>query len=98
MANKPGRPARAWRWLVHDVDIVRRDLGCSVLDACGYLADGYMPEKLQVVIPESAKAAAATAGLKEGRHAVVMGNWRGMNVLTLERMYYRRETHQKKST
>jgi hypothetical protein len=88
MAKKRGRPPRAWRWLVHDVDIVRRDRRCSVLDACGYLADGYMPETLLVVVPESSKAAAAAAGIKTGRYPVVMGRWRGMEVQTLERKYY----------
>jgi hypothetical protein len=45
-----GRPPPQWRWLVHDVDCVRNERGCSVLDACGYLADGEFAETLHVFL------------------------------------------------
>jgi hypothetical protein len=82
---KRGPKERLWRWLVHDVENVRRNRKCSVLDACGYLADGEMPETLPVALPPPFPGAPRPP---VRRMRVVMGRWRGMKVATLERKYY----------
>ena len=78
-----GRPPREWRWLVHDVDRVRKQRGGSVLDACSYLAAGGFPDEILPIfttIPQ-------LGGVRKVR--VVWGRWAGMKAETLEREYYR---------
>ena len=63
---------------MHDVDRVRERRDCSVLDACGYLADGEFSETLPVRIN----------GVSLGWRKIVWGKWKGMDIQTLERKYY----------
>jgi hypothetical protein len=85
-----GRPPRDWRWLVHDVDCVREQRDCSILDACGYLADGAFSETLHVSLPANVIAKVGDRVFFDslGPCKVVWGKWKGMNVRTLERKYF----------
>lgn len=86
-----GRPARAWRWLVHDVDRVRARRDCGILEACGYLADGdEYAEILPLAMPGCVVMRINGREVRPPRTVkVVWGRWKGMKVETLERMYYR---------
>jgi len=88
--RKRGRPPRQWKWLVHDVDCIRRERGCSVQDACGYLADGAFSEILPVRLPPDV---IVTVNGREfldslGPCKIVWGKWKGMKIKTLERKYH----------
>jgi hypothetical protein len=87
---KRGRPPREWRWLVHDVDRVRKQRGGSVLDACAYLAGGGFAEILPI-------STTTTITWPEGhdvrRVHVVWGRWKGMKPETLERKYYQAQNN-----
>jgi hypothetical protein len=87
--RKRGRPPRAWRWLVHDVDCVRRRRHCSVLAACGYLAEGDYAETLPLAVPRVVNVTVNGRAVDSvQRVRVVWGKWRGMDPYTLERKYY----------
>jgi hypothetical protein len=85
-----GRPPRAWRWLVHDVDCVRARRHCSILDACGHLADGDYAEMLPLALPRNVIMRVNGRAVRPLEIVkVVWGRWKGMKVATLETMYYR---------
>jgi hypothetical protein len=86
--RKRGRPPRAWRWLVHDVDQVRRRRHCSILDACGYLSDGNYAEILPLVASRIVNVMVNGRVVNSVHVRVVWGKWRGMDPYTLERKYY----------
>jgi hypothetical protein len=84
-----GRPPRAWRWLVHDVDCVRQRRHCSVLAACGYLADGDYAEALPLAVSRVVTMTVNGRAVDfMQRVRVVWGKWQGMDPYTLERKYY----------
>jgi hypothetical protein len=90
---KRGRPSRLLeKWLVHDVELVKKRHNCSILNACGYLSDGDYAEELPVLLPLTINGQVFPRGTKA---RVTWGQWKGMEILTLERMYYRAKSPKK---
>ena len=75
-----GRPAIEYFWLVHDVELIRRQRpGCTVKDAIRLLAKGEAPHRVLM----------ADAGTGERRPARIQsGPWNGQRPRSLEQRYY----------
>jgi hypothetical protein len=78
--GRPGRPHKEnWYWLVHDVDLVRRQQHCTIKKACLQLAKGEAPHLSRI-----------TLGSGERRSVWILqsGKWKGEKPRTLEQRYY----------
>jgi hypothetical protein len=76
-AHRP--PKENWYWLVHDVDLIRRQRRkCTVKEACRLLAKGEAPHRVLVTSADGRR--------RPGR--IQSGRWAGMQAQTLEQRYY----------
>jgi hypothetical protein len=67
-----------WFWLVHDVELIVRQRGCTVKEACRRLAKGEKPHLVRI-----------TVGPGDRRQAQIQsGKWKGTKPRTLEQRYY----------
>jgi hypothetical protein len=75
-----GRPAIEWYWLVHDVELLRRQRpGRTVKGAIKLLTDGEAPHRVLVT----------DAGTGERRPARIQsGPWKGQKPRSLEQRYF----------
>jgi hypothetical protein len=79
VSHPPGRPPKEnWFWLAHDVELIVRQRGCTVKEACRRLAKGETPHRVRF-----------TDGRGDRRPGRIQsGRWKGTKPLTLEQRYY----------